>query len=224
MKKKVSAPITMALCSWCQKVAWPKGKGKQVDREFLLSESKFKVADFLSHGICTACAKELLKQIEPKKNPSSNPPAWVKDKGKWKEAVRLAQLSYGQKIGSRQVRDAYAVIVTIYKNLGGRVNRKVKRNPSEGEWQAVIDLFGEFHDFGPTTAVVHKVDSLHIPGVLVKIGDLVEVTYKSDKFDRRSRLYVHKFGRDKPVLAASKDGRLFLVGGGYRITSRGIER
>lgn len=224
MKKNRKAPITMAICAWCQKVGWRKGKRPQSEREFLISESQFTVKDFVSHGICTACAAELRGQMTPQKNPATNPPAWVRDSAKWRKAVDLASVSYGKKIGKKQVREVYAVIVTIYKNLGGRVTRKVKRNPSEGEWRAVVDLFDEFHDFEPTTAIVYKIDSLRIPDVLVRLGELVEVTYKSDKFDRRSRLYVHKFGKDKPVLAASKDGCLFIVGGGYKITARGIER
>lgn len=224
MKRNRKPKITMAICAWCKKIGWRKGTRPQAEREFLISESEFKVKDFVSHGICTACAAELKKQMQPQRNPASNPPAWVRDKGKWKEAVKLAQVSYGQKIGSKQIRNIYAVIVTIYKNLGGRVTRKVKRNPSEAEWQAVVDLFCEFHDFEPTSAIVRKVDSLVIPDVLVRLGDLVEVTYRSNKFDKRSRLYIHKFGRDKPILAASGDGKLFIVGGGFKITERGIER
>lgn len=218
--------MTMALCAWCHKVVTVKKKGSRPAREIPIAESGFTVGDFGahgSHGICTACAAELRKEVSAVKNPASNPPTWVRDKGKWKEAVRLARVSYGQKIGSRQIRNIYAVIVTIYKNLGGRVTRKVKRNPSESEWQAVVKLFCEFHDFEPTAVVVHKVKTLKIPGVLVSLGDLVEVTYKSGKWDKRQRLYVHKFGKDKPVLAASENGDLFIVGGGYKITSRGIE-
>jgi hypothetical protein len=224
MKKDRKPATTMALCAWCRKTVRIAGKGKQVSREVPVAETGFKADDFVSHGICTACAAELRKEIKAVKNPASNPPAWVRDKGKWKEAVKLAQVSYGQKIGSKQIRNIYAVIVAIYKNLGGRVTRKVKRNPSEAEWQAVVDLFCEFHDFEPTSAVVRKVDSLVIPDVLVRLGDLVEVTYRSNKFDKRSRLYIHKFGRDKPILAASGDGKLFIIGGGFKITERGIER
>lgn len=227
MKKYRKPPATLTLCAWCHKVVTVKKKGSRPAREIPVGESGFTVADFGkygSHGVCSSCAVELRKEVRAVKNPASNPPSWIRDKAKWKQAISLAQVSYGQKIGAKQVREIYAVIVTIYKNLGGRVLRKVKRNPSENEWQAVVRLFDEFHDFEPTTAVVYKVDSLEIPGVLVRLGDLVEVTYKSNKFDRRSRLYVHKFGSDKPVLAASKDGKLYIVGGGYKITGRGIER
>lgn len=224
MKKNRTPPAAMTLCAWCHKVVTVKKKGSRPAREIPIAESGFTAADFRSHGICSSCAVDLRKEMRPVKNPASNPPAWVRDKAKWKEAVNLTQVSYGHKIGTKQVREIYAVIVNIYKNLGGRVLRKIKRNPSEAEWRAVVSLFDEFHEFEPTTAVVHKVDSLKIPGVLVSLGDLVEITYKSNKFDKRSRLYVHKFGADKPVLAASKDGKLFIIGGGYRITSRGIER
>lgn len=227
MKKYRKPPATLTLCAWCHKVVTVKKKGSRPAHEIPIVESGFTVGDFGahgSHGICSSCAVEFLKGISRSKNPASSPPSWVRDKAKWREAVKLAQVSYGHKIGAKQVREVYAVIVNIYKNLGGRVSRKIKGNPSDDEWQAVVRLFDEFHDFEPTTAVVCKVDSLKIPGVLVSLGDLVEVTYKSNKFDKRSRLYVHKFGADKPVLAASKDGKLFIIGGGYGITSRGIER
>lgn len=227
VKRNPKPPASVILCAWCQKIVKVLDQGKGVVREIPLSESGFTVKDFAlhgSHGICAKCGKRLMKEAKALKNPTSNPPPWVRDKAKWKEAVKLAQLSYGQKIGSKEVANVYAVIVTIYKNLGGRIARKTKRNPSEGEWRAVIDLFSEFHDFEPTSVIVHEVESLDIPGVLVRLGDLVELTYKSDKFDKRSRLYVHKFGRDKPTLAVCKNGRLFIVGGGYKVTSRGIER
>ncbi len=227
MKKYRKPPATLTLCAWCHKVVTVKKKGSQPAREIPIAESGFTVGDFGahgSHGICSSCAVELRKEISRSKNPASSPPAWVRDKAKWKEAVNLAQVSVGHKIGTKQVREVYAVIVNIYKNLGGRISRKVKQNPSDGEWQAVVRLFDEFHDFEPTTAVAYKIDSLSIPGVLVRLGDLIEITYKSNKFDKRSRLYVHKFGANKPVLAASKDGKLFIIGGGYRITGRGIER
>jgi len=223
MKRNPKPPITMAICAWCKKVGWKKGKSPQAEREFLIADSPFTVKDFKSHSFCVKCAAEFRKTMPTGKNPAASPPSWVRDKAKWKEAMGLAQVSYGHKIGSREARSLYAVVVAIYKDLGGRIRRKVKRNPSEKEWRAVIDLFDEFHEFEPDSTIVFKVNSLKIPGVLVKLGDLHEVTYKSNKFDRRSRLYAHKFGRSKPILAADKDGRLFIIGGGYKITNRGIE-
>jgi len=63
-----------------------------------------------------------------------------------------------------------------------------------------------------------------IPDVLVHLGELRGVVYRSDRGQGRiPRTYVHFFERP-PTLAADPDGRrLFIVGGRYRVTRRGIE-
>jgi len=228
LKKNPIPPARMLLCAWCKEVVKLMGKGKGPPKEIPIGKSGFTVKDFdalsASHGVCAACAEGLREEAKALKNPASNPPAWVRDKAKWKRAVDLATVSYGKKIGRKQVREIYAVIIAIYRNLGGRVKRKAKSNPSPKEWDALVALFNEFHGFEPTEVTVLNMPSLTIPTALVKLGELSEVTYKSAKFDGRQRLYVHKFKNSRPVLAASADGRLFIVGGDYKITERGIER
>lgn len=224
-KRKRKPPATSALCAWCKKVVRVRRAGG--DKEVPVSESGFTAREFDlsgSHGICKKCAAELMKGVKAVKNPGTGAPSWVRDKAKWKEALDVATVVYGRKVRSRQSRDVYAAIISIYKNLGGRVKRRVLRNPSDSEWEAVIGLFGEFHGFDPSDVLTVSVKSLSMPGVLMQLGTLQEVVYKSDKFDGRKRLYVHKFGKDKPVLAAGGDGRLYIIGGGYKITERGIER
>jgi transglutaminase-like putative cysteine protease len=63
-----------------------------------------------------------------------------------------------------------------------------------------------------------------IPPVVVDLGELVGIMYRSDKWHPdRPRTYVH-FMQDRPRLVSDPDGRqLYLVGGRYRITKRGIE-
>ncbi len=62
------------------------------------------------------------------------------------------------------------------------------------------------------------------PAVLVELGELAGVIYRSARGGTPCpRTYVHFFD-DPPTLAADPDGRrLFIVGGRYRITRRGIE-
>lgn len=72
---------------------------------------------------------------------------------------------------------------------------------------------------------------LRVPDVsptipLVELGELVAVTYRTRKGgDVRVVNYVHDFkASDRPVLAYSSDGKgLYIAGGSYRVTERGIE-
>jgi hypothetical protein len=62
------------------------------------------------------------------------------------------------------------------------------------------------------------------PTVLVQLGRLRGVIYSSDK-GRRDRVmtYIH-FLDTPPILASDPAGRqLFILGGNYRVTERGIE-
>lgn len=63
-----------------------------------------------------------------------------------------------------------------------------------------------------------------IPPVVVGLGELVGLIYRSDKWEPGvPKTYVH-FMERRPILAADPRGRrLFIVGGQYRITERGIE-
>lgn len=63
-----------------------------------------------------------------------------------------------------------------------------------------------------------------IPPVVVRLGTLQGLIYRSDKwtpgFDRN---YIH-FMEDPPLLVCSPQGnQLYVLGGSYRISARGIE-
>jgi hypothetical protein len=63
-----------------------------------------------------------------------------------------------------------------------------------------------------------------VPPLVVKLGDLVGVIYRSDR-DRpgRPRTYIHVM-RYPPLLVCDLGGRqLYIVGGRYHVTGRGIE-
>lgn len=97
----------------------------------------------------------------------------------------------------------------------------------ECAWQRALDLGTEYLDYPPET--LREADVPDWPPVLVVVGTMEEVVYSSRKWDGELRLFHHTFGRDgrrkieKPVLAVHPDGApLFVVGGGARVTDRGI--
>ena len=61
------------------------------------------------------------------------------------------------------------------------------------------------------------------PMVLVEIGPLVEVTYEATKRGELAH-WVHAFEDARPVLAFDEMGgdQLYIVGGDYTVTPRGI--
>lgn len=63
-----------------------------------------------------------------------------------------------------------------------------------------------------------------IPPVVVELGELVGVIYRSDKGQPGKPLtYIHRM-EEPPRLVSNIEGtQLYIVGGSYRITSQGIE-
>lgn len=62
-----------------------------------------------------------------------------------------------------------------------------------------------------------------VPPVLVDLGQLMAVVYRSDKWVGHPRTYIH-YMEDPPRLVTDVTGRrLFVIGGSYRVTERGIE-
>jgi hypothetical protein len=89
--------------------------------------------------------------------------------------------------------------------------------------QRGIDLYHRFNGFEP----VHVVKVQHprvIPPVVVELGELVGLIYRSDKGQPgQARTYIHRM-EDPPRLVSNIEGtQLYIVGGSYRITPRGIE-
>ncbi len=60
------------------------------------------------------------------------------------------------------------------------------------------------------------------PGqALVVLGDVYAIAYEGGE-DGQPAIYEHAFEQPKPVLAYSSTRQLHIVGGGYRVTARGI--
>lgn len=57
---------------------------------------------------------------------------------------------------------------------------------------------------------------------LTLLGDLVSVTYRTEKGADGPSDYEHRFATPRPRLAVTAGGLLVIAGGGYDVTERGI--
>jgi hypothetical protein len=71
---------------------------------------------------------------------------------------------------------------------------------------------------------VRSFEAAPTPAVVMDLGTLEAVTYRTHKKGERARYFVHDFEGPRPVLSMDVDNkRLHITGGGYTVTSRGIE-
>jgi len=101
----------------------------------------------------------------------------------------------------------------------------VRREPAGavGAADSGAALYEAFNGFAPD-GVVRVRHPRVMPPVVVHLGDLVGVIYRSDKGRPRDpRTYIH-FMEDPPRLVSDPRGtQLYVVGGSYRVTARGLE-
>jgi hypothetical protein len=98
-----------------------------------------------------------------------------------------------------------------------------KFEPCEAKLEPARQLFERFHSFAPDRNLRRHCRRL-MPKVLVNLGELRGLIYRSDKEQcGRPRTFIH-FMETPPLLASDESGKqLYIVGGNYRVTSRGIE-
>jgi hypothetical protein len=84
-------------------------------------------------------------------------------------------------------------------------------------------LYREFNHFDASRSIKVKHSRL-IPPVVVDLGEMVGIIYRSDKGQPgQPQAYVH-FMQDPPRLVSNVEGtQLYIVGGSYHITRQGIE-
>lgn len=84
-------------------------------------------------------------------------------------------------------------------------------------------LYREFNHFEASRSIKVKHSRL-IPPVVVDLGELVGIIYRSDKGQPgQPQAYIHSM-QDPPRLVSNVEGtQLYIVGGSYRITQQGIE-
>lgn len=89
--------------------------------------------------------------------------------------------------------------------------------------QQGMGLYRAFNGFEPSQVV--KVHHFRvIPPVVVELGELVGLMYRSDKGQPgQPRTYIHRM-ENPPRLVSNIEGtQLYIVGGSYQVTPRGIE-
>lgn len=75
----------------------------------------------------------------------------------------------------------------------------------------------------PARSIERVAHARLMPPVVLEIGRLAGLVYRSNKWVGRPRTYIHVMD-DPPRLVSDVTGRrLFIVGGSYRVTPRGIE-
>jgi hypothetical protein len=89
--------------------------------------------------------------------------------------------------------------------------------------QQGIGLYRTFNRFGASSIVMIQ-HSRVIPPVVVELGELVGLIYRSDKDQPgQPQTYIH-FMEEPPRLVSNIEGKqLYIVGGSYRVTPQGIE-
>lgn len=84
-------------------------------------------------------------------------------------------------------------------------------------------LYATFRGVAPARVRMVRHHRL-MPPVVAELGELVGLIYRSDKGrPGRPSTYIHLM-EEPPVLASNPSGsQLYLIGGNYRVTGRGIE-
>jgi hypothetical protein len=85
-----------------------------------------------------------------------------------------------------------------------------------------LKTFRKWHDFDAKR--VTPLNGHRTPRVLVKLGDVPEIIYRSNKWGGTQQTYSHKCTRPYPTLATGESGRgLYLVGGRVKVTAAGLK-
>lgn len=107
--------------------------------------------------------------------------------------------------------------------LSIRMRSRRSCEPSEAKLEPARELFERFHSFAANRNFRQSCRRV-MPKVLVNLGELRGLIYRSDKEQcGRPRTFIH-FMENPPLLASDAEGKqLYIVGGNYRVTSRGIE-
>jgi len=108
---------------------------------------------------------------------------------------------------------------------------RTRKNPGHsGELARTRRLFQRWHsDAAPRRARLTRVRVPARPRALARLGELVSLTYESDKYagtpdnpKGRRQLYEHETKRPRPVIATDQNGHVHLVGGRMKPTADGL--
>jgi len=115
------------------------------------------------------------------------------------------------------------ITVTLGQRRRGGARELVAVEGSRAELGEAFDLFREWHDRAPDSVEIGDVPP-DTPPVLVRLGDVRGVLYRSDKWGGKAHDYIHETERPDPGLYATPDGaRVIILGGGLVATGAGLE-
>jgi Transglutaminase-like superfamily len=104
----------------------------------------------------------------------------------------------------------------------GASSRIATSRPIDAAVRSAATLYQRFTRM-PARSIERVAHARLMPPVVLEIGRLAGLVYRSSKWVGRPRTYIH-FMDDPPRLVSDVTGRrLFIVGGSYRVTPRGIE-
>ncbi len=100
---------------------------------------------------------------------------------------------------------------------------RISEDELKADLKAGNTLYRQFNQFEPSSTT--RVQHLRLmPPIVVDLGELVGLIYRSDKWQPgHPRSYIHRL-QTPPRLVCNVEGtQLYIVGGNYHITDRGIE-
>ncbi|MEM9091069.1 MAG: hypothetical protein AAGC93_20285 [Cyanobacteria bacterium P01_F01_bin.53] len=84
-------------------------------------------------------------------------------------------------------------------------------------------LYCRFNRFSATQVQRIRHDR-RMPPAVVSLGELVGLMYRSDKWQQgQPRTYIHRMETPPQLVCDVTGSQLYIVGGNYRVTARGIE-
>lgn len=136
-------------------------------------------------------------------------------------------MAKAKKVVKKKKRAVHTAKKKVVKNTAKK--KSVRRNATqpravvEKALNAADSFYSNFH-WGRDAKSVLKTQVKQIPEVLVSLGELHAIEYKAAKGERGKETYRHVFHKEKPIVCCDPRGRdLYIVGGSYHITERGIE-
>lgn len=115
------------------------------------------------------------------------------------------------------------ITVTLGQRRRGGPRELVAIEGPRAELAEAFELFEEWHDRAPDAVEIGDVPE-DTPPVLVRLGDVRGVLYRSDKWGGRPHDYIHETEEPYPGLYATPDGaRVIILGGGLVATGAGLE-
>jgi hypothetical protein len=99
---------------------------------------------------------------------------------------------------------------------------EIKANPRNPDLDGAKEMYRTWSELEPGK-ITRVAAPKRVPRAMAKLGELVSVVYRSDKYDGKHKLYEHTTRRPRPVLAADPGGRhVFIVGGRMKPTADGL--